>query len=89
MPGLRINEAPIDRWTSVHVASGSILGLLGTPWWGALGISTAFEIVENIVQPHVPSVFAGSADSDSLENSVLDTAALMLGWFVADTFMGS
>lgn len=89
MADLRINAAPIDRWTSVHVASGSILGLLGTPWWAALGISTAFEIAENIVQPYVPSVFAGSADSDSLENSVLDTAALMLGWFVADTFMGS
>ncbi len=89
MSDLRINAAPVDRWTTLHVASGVGLGAVGLPWWSALGISVVFEVVENLVQPSIPSVFKGSADNDSLENSVIDTAALMLGWFVANTIRGS
>jgi len=88
VPGTRINEAPIDRWTAVHVGSGCVMGALGMPWWGALLTSVGFEVVENLVQPHVPSVFEGSADRDSPENTVLDTAALMLGWFVVSSLRG-
>lgn len=83
----QINAAPIDRFTTLHAISGAALRAAGMPWWGALILSVAFEVAENIVQPSVPSMFPGTSPSDSLTNSVCDTAALMAGWGVAEEAM--
>lgn len=79
-PGTAINAAPVDRFTLLHVASGAALSLLGVDFWWTLGLSIAFEIVENIVQPLLPSLFPGTSPADSLVNSYCDTLAVLGGW---------
>lgn len=80
----RINRSPVDRFTLLHVAAGMAAGAVRLPWWLTLVGSLAFEVMENGVQPATPSIFAGSAPSDSLSNSVGDTLAVMLGWGLVD-----
>lgn len=82
----RINRVPVDRYTAFHVAGGVVAGAVGLPWYVTLLGSLAFECLENGIQYRIPSIFAGSGANDSLENSVCDTLAVMLGWGAVDLF---
>lgn len=81
---VKINEGAIDRWTLAHIGSGVGLNLLGVPLWGTVMLSIGFEVVENIIQPSIPSMFQGTADADSMANSFFDNWALVLGWVVTE-----
>jgi Na+/H+-dicarboxylate symporter len=79
-----INEAVVDRFTLLHVLSGAGSRLIGASLVTATVGSLVFEVVENVLQPQITSVFPNTADRDSPMNSACDTLAVMIGWAVAD-----
>lgn len=74
-----INQAALDRFTSAHAGVGVTMAVFNVPWWGALGISVAWEIVENWLKDQKSHLFPYSSH-DSAENSVADTIAVVLGF---------
>lgn len=76
-----INESAVDRYTSAHAGIGVLLAKLGTPWWGALLGSIAWEGVENYVKRRNAQLFPYSSE-DSWQNATMDTLAVMLGYAV-------
>jgi hypothetical protein len=73
---------PLDRYTIAHGALGFVLGLWGAPWWAALGATLAFELVEDSLKRAAPSLFPVGLP-DTWANSLLDSAAWMAGWGLA------
>lgn len=76
----RINQAPFDRYTFAHMGFGATFAGIGTPWWGTLAISIAFEMVEDRLKDTYPQAFPFSSH-DSRRNTVGDTVALMAAYF--------
>jgi hypothetical protein len=78
-----INGGWVDRYTIAHFASGTLIRLLGKkqiPWWGALLLGIAWEVVERPLKEVFPGMFAPYDTQDSLQNSISDVVALMLGY---------
>jgi hypothetical protein len=75
----KTNVAAIDRYTAAHLGLGTLYGIIGQPWWVALGTAVVWEVIERPLKRHVPSVFPAESQ-DSLANSAADVAATMLGW---------
>lgn len=78
-PRIGFNVAPVDRFTLGHMAVGVILGLRGVPWWVALGITVGWELIEDPLKSSLPGIFP-HASHDAPINSIIDGAAVMLGW---------
>ena len=84
MPALPLpaNQAPLDRYTIGHLAWGTMLGLAQVPWWGALSSTLLFEyVLEDRWKAACPAVFPVPTQ-DSPANRVLDSTAVMLGWWL-------
>lgn len=86
MPDTGINQAAIDRFTSAHGGVGVTLAVLNFPWWAALGVTIGWEVVENYLKDRKPHLFPYSSH-DSLENSVVDAAAVIVGFAVTRHMM--
>lgn len=82
-----INAAPLDRWTTLHLATGTAMGLAGVPVWAAAILSVGFEVWENLLQPYFPSVFPNTAPRDSMLNAALDVIAVVAGCLVGQGVM--
>ena len=80
----RINSAPLDRFTVLHLLSGAGLAAIAVPLWASAGLSIGFELAENALQPKVASIFPETAPHDTIVNSTADVLALCLGWFLFD-----
>ena len=87
-PDDRINSAPVDRWTLLHLASGGVSSAFGVPFPVFAVAAIWFEIVENVFQGSIPSVFPHTAPNDSLANATIDVAASMAAWAVVDALKG-
>jgi hypothetical protein len=75
-------EQPIaDRWTTGHASVGVLYGVTKMPWWAALGLAIAWEVVENPLKDRYPDFFPDSRH-DSYPNAAVDTAAVMVGYFL-------
>lgn len=82
--GSKINEALVDRFTAVHGVVGFAGGAFGMPFWFTVVGSLVFEILENLLQPKMASLFPYTADRDSPMNSSFDTLAVIAGWYVGN-----
>lgn len=75
-------EQPIiDRWTTGHASVGVLYGVTRMPWWTALLLAVAWEVVENPLKDRFPYFFP-DAKHDSYPNAAADTAAVMIGYFI-------
>lgn len=79
------NIRPIDVWTVGHVGAGMIYGALNVPWWGALLLGIAWEIVEIPLKVHWKQVFPVPRQ-DSVINATFDVAGVMVGWGLVQLF---
>lgn len=59
-----------------------MLGLTDLHWGYVLVGSILFEVLENTIQPAIPSVFPNTADHDSWPNAICDVLCV-LGGFLA------
>lgn len=86
--GSMINEALVDRFTAVHGVVGFAGGAFGMPFWFTVVGSLVFEILENLLQPKMASLFPYTAERDSPMNSSFDTLAVIAGWYVGNAACG-
>lgn len=77
-----INQAALDRFTSAHAGVGITMAAFGIPWWATLLSTIGWELIENKLKDARPDLFPYSSH-DSFENSVADSTAVMLGFWVA------
>ncbi len=81
-----INDGWFDKYTVAHAASGALISL-GTrgraSFWTVLALAAGWEILERGLKATFPSMFP-YASQDSLQNAVVDVAAVMLGWWLAE-----
>ena len=80
-PG-EVNYAAVDGFTVVHAALGAALGAMGVGPLPALLTSLVWENVEPSLKRRYRTVFP-SALIDTTQNKLGDTAAWMLGWYLA------
>lgn len=80
-PG-EINYAAIDGFTLVHAVWGAAFGYVGVGAFPTLMASVLWENMEPGLKRRYPQVFP-SASIDTTRNKVADTAAWMLGWYLA------
>ena len=79
----------LDQYSLLHFASGVIAYFFGINWVMWLVLHTLFEILENtaagmrIINDWLVFWPGGKTTSDSVINSVGDTVAAMVGWYVA------
>ena len=81
-----INQAALDRFTSAHGGVGITMAALGVPWWVMLGLTVGWEVVENYLKEQKPHLFPYSSE-DSADNSVADTAAVIVGFMATRQLM--
>lgn len=75
-------QAVIDCYTSGHAAVGVLYGsITPMPWWAALALAVAWEVVENPLKDRYPDFFP-DAKHDRLPNAAFDAAAVMLGFWL-------
>lgn len=73
-------SGPVDQYTLGHGLVGILLGMWRMPWYGALGISVAFELLENFaLKPALPQMFP-EGHRDTFANSTLDIVSWMAGY---------
>lgn len=82
------NIWPIDIWTAGHVGAGMIYGALNVPWWRALLLGIAWEIVEIPLKTHWPGMFPVPRQ-DSVINATFDVAGVIVGWGLVRLFKES
>lgn len=73
-----VNGSALDRFTLVHFASGTIIGLVGTPIYLAVALGAAWEVVENPLKDYMPDFFPNPTH-DSPANAVCDFLAFSAG----------
>lgn len=73
-----INQAPVDRFTAAHFATGYLLGSLGWSAWSVTLAAVAWEIVERPLKEQVPQWFPHPSQDEPV-NSLLDALAMMAG----------
>jgi hypothetical protein len=83
-PG-EVNYAFTDRFTFAHFGIGALYGLLHVNFTATVILAILWEILENPLKVYFPSVFP-NATADTLKNSIGDTIAVVLGWYVVQKF---
>jgi len=79
-PG-EVNYGFVDRFTFAHFGIGLVYALLGLNFLIAILLALAWEIIENPLKAHVPSIFPHGT-ADTLRNSIGDTLAVLAGWWI-------
>jgi len=85
-PG-EINAEPFDRYTFGHLAAGVLLGLARVPAVPVIALAMGWEVVERSLKNRLPSWFPYSTQ-DTIENAVVDIAAVLVGWWVFRKWQG-
>ncbi len=78
----KINYSLIDRFTFVHFMIGFCYELLGFGFGLVVLLAIAWEFLENPLKAHLPFIFPNGT-ADTLQNSVGDTLAVILGWTIS------
>lgn len=73
----RINQAPLDEFTSAHAGFGVLFAYYGVPLWASVIVSLFFEHFENALKDAFPEAFPYDSQ-DSFENSIVDTLSLSI-----------
>ena len=80
-----VNGMPIDGFTMAHFGWGAAMGVLGLPWWAALGTALFWDIcVERPLKDRLPQLFP-NATQDTPQHVATDAAAWLLGWGIVCT----
>lgn len=74
-----LDRKPVDWWTLVHLAYGTISGYYGVPFMLVMGLALIFESAENWNRPD-STIFGFNAESNL--NIAVDLGVTALGWFV-------
>ena len=82
-----VNYPLIDRFTLVHFIIGVGYGLLGLGFGWTLFLAIAWELIENPLKVHLPFIFPHGT-ADTLQNSVGDSLAVILGWALIHFMQG-
>ncbi|MBI4208503.1 MAG: hypothetical protein HY538_02200 [Deltaproteobacteria bacterium] len=77
-----INYSLIDRFTLVHFMIGFGYDLLGLSLGLVVLLALVWELLENPLKAHLPFMFPHGT-ADTLQNSVGDTLAVILGWIIS------
>ena len=74
------NQAALDPWTVVHLASGLALGLTAVPIRYAFAAAVAYEVAEQVFERKAwgQALFETSGP-EGLANALIDTAAFAMG----------
>lgn len=80
-----INYPFIDRFTFVHFMIGFGYGLIGFNFWVVFFLAIFWELIENPLKAHLSFIFP-HATKDTLQNSVGDSLAVILGWIISFYF---
>lgn len=90
-PRLRRGDSAPDRWSWVHLAGGLGLGLVGSPWWLAVGLIVGFEAVEAALR-RITTAEGGLFEYESWPNVAADVVIGITGYAVSrfgvDAFRG-
>jgi hypothetical protein len=78
---MRRGEAPLDRWSLVHVASGGALAVLNVNWYWMLAILVGFEAVEAGLR-RIKVTEGGLFEYESWWNVAGDLVTGAMGWAV-------
>ena len=84
-----MGEKLLDRFSLLHFASGIIAYFFGIGWAQWFILHSLFELLENtqigieLINGLFPFWPGGKRQPDSFINSVGDTLAAMVGWWVA------
>lgn len=74
------NRAAIDPWTAIHLTSGMAFGLTDIPFRWAIGLSVAYEVVEQYAERRGwGKSFFRTAGPESLPNAVVDIVVFAVG----------
>lgn len=79
-PTIGVNVDAVDSWTLVHLGTGLISGLIGLPFWAAISVATAYEVVEYMHEWPKGSILFGSKQPESPANVAVDMLAFSAGW---------
>jgi hypothetical protein len=80
-----VHQAPADIYTLAHLASGSLLGFGRAPWWAIFSVAVGWSGLGYLAQRLWPAPVAAT----SMQNLVGDSAAMVLGWALAKTWVES
>ncbi len=75
------NYGLVDKFTIAHASAGALLGFTPLPWWGVLGLTVGFELIE----PHMQSWFPQwrlSSTRETTANMVGDVLIAMAMWWL-------
>jgi presenilin-like A22 family membrane protease len=75
------NEAAVDPWTVVHLATGLALGLVNAPQLWALAASVTYELSEQVFERREwGKQFFETSGPESLPNALMDSTAFLIGY---------
>lgn len=84
-----MGQRPIDQYTLLHFAAGIVAYFWGVSAWVTFVAHVVFEVVENtkmgvhFINTYLTLWPGGKPYPDTVINSIFDTAATMVGWYVA------
>lgn len=78
-----VNNVPIDAFTVGHFYVGAISRRIRVKFSLSLMAAVLWEIVERPMKEAWPGAFPHPSQ-DSPQNAVVDVAAWVLGWYLAD-----
>ena len=84
-----MGRAFVDQYSLLHFATGIVAYFWGISAWVTIIAHLLFELVENtekgitIINRYLKWWPGGKPYADTVPNSIGDTLATMLGWFIA------
>jgi hypothetical protein len=84
------NDAWVDPWSAVHLASGLAFGLVGVKFVPSMIAAGVFDVVEHIAESHdVGKRFFNTSGPESAGNVVVDLALFAFGWKLGEMWNSS
>jgi hypothetical protein len=84
-----MGKAVLDQYSLLHFAVGIVAYFWGVGAWATLVVHTLFELLENTekgmrwINTYATWWPGGKPYADTVKNSIGDTVATMLGWWVS------
>lgn len=74
------NKAAVDPWTAIHLTSGMAFGLTDVPFRWGVGLSIAYEVVEQYAERRGwGKRFFKTSGPESVPNAIVDIVAFAAG----------
>jgi hypothetical protein len=83
----RTDQAPLDKWTPLHLATGVGAGLVNIHPWLFVGLVVVYEVLENRENGWLRKTFFKGSEPESVDNAITDIAVSLLGYVAARRFL--